>query len=77
VHVSVIGGAFNPAVGIGLPLVKGEHIGDIWIYVLGPISGAIVSSYCMAYWANDLKRPARDDQQLLDTNYSVLHDSAE
>jgi len=42
----VSGGAFNPAVGTGLPLWSGHWsaINDIWIYWLGPCVGATLAS---------------------------------
>ena len=39
----VSGGAFNPAVGLALPLLKG-HGSDVWIYVLGPLLGAALAA---------------------------------
>ncbi|KAK3241113.1 hypothetical protein CYMTET_49093 [Cymbomonas tetramitiformis] len=42
----VSGGAFNPAVGTGLPLMSGDEgaMGDIWIYWLGPCIGAAMGA---------------------------------
>jgi len=41
------GGAFNPAVGIGPILVDtlsgGDSIGDVWLYIVGPIAGAVAA----------------------------------
>jgi len=42
----VSGGAFNPAVGTGLPFMSGHHsaMADVWIYWIGPMSGAFLAS---------------------------------
>lgn len=41
------GGAFNPAVGIGLT-ATGTDVGaswrDIWVYILGPVVGAVIAA---------------------------------
>lgn len=50
---SISGGAFNPAVGIGPALVNFPHImenlGNIGLYIVGPILGAIVASYVYTF----------------------------
>ena len=42
----ISGGAFNPAVGTGLPLMSGVHdsMDDIWIYWFGPLMGAFLAA---------------------------------
>lgn len=40
---SISGGAFNPAVGTGLPIVAGVYQ-DVWVYWVGPCSGAIAAA---------------------------------
>lgn len=44
----ISGGAFNPAVGIGLGLVDGllggAPYGHLWIYLVGPLAGAVVAA---------------------------------
>ncbi|MBW8050278.1 MAG: porin [Cytophagales bacterium] len=43
----ISGGAFNPAVGIGPILIDtftgGDSIGDLWIYLLGPLAGGALA----------------------------------
>ena len=43
----ISGGAFNPAVSIGPSLIgalaDGESVRDIWLYVLGPVAGAVAA----------------------------------
>jgi aquaporin Z len=36
----ISGGAFNPAVGTGLPWASGENDFEIWVYWFGPLCGA-------------------------------------
>ena len=43
------GGAFNPAVGIALPLLKGESLSPIWIYIVGPCVGAALAALVFAF----------------------------
>lgn len=49
----ISGGAFNPAVGIG-PIVVHTLLGNgsmhhVWIYILGPILGAILAAFVFAF----------------------------
>jgi len=39
----ISGGAFNPAVALGHNIVSGS-LGNIWIYLLGPVAGAVAAS---------------------------------
>lgn len=38
----ISGGAFNPAVGLALPVIA-EHYDDIWIYAVGPLLGGALA----------------------------------
>jgi len=39
----ISGGAFNPAVGLGPNLIKG-NFGPIWIYLVGPFLGGALAA---------------------------------
>jgi aquaporin Z len=43
----ISGGAFNPAVSIGPSVIgalaNGEQVGNIWLYILGPVAGALAA----------------------------------
>jgi aquaporin Z len=39
---SISGGAFNPAVGLALPIFR-EYYSDIWIYAVGPLVGGALA----------------------------------
>ena len=45
----ISGGAFNPAVGFGPIVVRafvgGGTMGDLWFYVVGPVTGAVAAAY--------------------------------
>ena len=47
------GGAFNPAVGLGLGLIDGlmggASMGHLWIYLVGPIAGGAVAAYVFLF----------------------------
>jgi aquaporin Z len=50
----ISGGAFNPAVGIGrsvanLLIGSGSSIGNVWIYIIGPLAGATLAAYTFKY----------------------------
>ncbi|HVU63400.1 MAG TPA: aquaporin [Phycisphaerales bacterium] len=41
------GGAFNPAVGLGLTIIatlKGAGLAHVWLYIVGPFAGAILAA---------------------------------
>jgi aquaporin Z len=44
----ISGGAFNPAVGLGLILMQsflvGGGTGDLWLYLVGPMAGAVAAA---------------------------------
>ena len=40
---SISGGAFNPAVGVGLSIMQIASWGDIWIYLVGCFAGGLVA----------------------------------
>jgi len=44
----ISGGAFNPAVGIILPLLNGES-SDMWVYILGPLIGSALALTCYRF----------------------------
>ncbi len=41
---SISGGAFNPAVAIGICLMKLAHWSDVWVYLLGCFGGAVIAA---------------------------------
>jgi aquaporin Z len=45
---AISGGAFNPAVGLGLALIDGlmggAPMGHLWLYIVGPVLGGIVAA---------------------------------
>ena len=49
----ISGGAFNPAVGVGMVLVDvvlgGGSIAPIWLYIVGPIVGGILAMYVFKF----------------------------
>jgi glycerol uptake facilitator-like aquaporin len=51
-----VGGVFNPAIGIALPLVTGRHTGDIWVYVVGEFLGGILAAglFLFVYYGTDV-----------------------
>jgi aquaporin Z len=50
---AISGGAFNPAVGIGVNLydlsLLSENLSNIWLYLAGPIVGGILATYVFRY----------------------------
>lgn len=48
--IAITGGSFNPAAGIALPAFKGEHMEDIWVYVVGPLLGAPIAACLFSFW---------------------------
>ena len=48
--VDKTGGSFNPAIGIALPTFKDHHMGDIWVYVVGPFIGAPLAACLFSFW---------------------------
>lgn len=40
----ISGGALNPAIGIALPVLKDDGMGDIYIYVIGPLVGGLLAA---------------------------------
>jgi aquaporin Z len=49
---NISGGAFNPVVGTVLPIVAGRAA-DIWIYWVGPLSGAALAALAFRLLANE------------------------
>lgn len=49
----ISGAVFNPAVGIVLPSITGRATKDIWVYIFGPIIGAILSLVVFQVWYYD------------------------
>lgn len=50
----ISGGAFNPAVGIGRVLADsivgvGQNLGSVWIYIVGPLVGAVLAALTFRY----------------------------
>ncbi len=41
---SISGGAFNPAVAVGLAVMKLVHFSDIWIHVVADLAGGLVAA---------------------------------
>lgn len=39
----ISGGALNPAIGIALPILKDDGMGDIWVYIVGPLVGGLLA----------------------------------
>jgi len=58
----ISGGAFNPAVGTGLPLMSGVHgsMDGIWVYWLGPLVGGFFAAVFFCATVSD-KPPADDN----------------
>jgi len=48
------GGAFNPAVALD-PVLYNQNWGDVWIYVVGPLAGAILGGALWVYVVADRK----------------------
>jgi hypothetical protein len=55
----ISGGAFNPAVGTGLPLMSGVHesMDDIWIYWFGPLMGAFLAAIFFNFTVSSREPP--------------------
>ena len=45
VAAPISGAAFNPAIGVALPVVH-EAYDDVWLYIFGPLMGATVAAVC-------------------------------
>ena len=45
VAAPISGAAFNPAIGVALPVVHGAY-DDVWLYIFGPLMGAAVAAVC-------------------------------
>jgi MIP family channel proteins len=50
------GGAFNPAVSLD-PVLYNQNWGDVWIYIIGPLAGAVLGGALWGYLIAD-RRPA-------------------
>lgn len=50
---TISGGAYNPAVGIGLGLIDGlmggAPMGHLWVYLVGPIAGGVAAAYVFLF----------------------------
>jgi aquaporin Z len=51
------GGAFNPAVALD-PVFYNQNWGDVWIYIVGPLAGAVLGGAIWSYLC--LRRPVPD-----------------
>lgn len=40
----ISGGALNPAIGLALPVLKDDGLGDVWVYIVGPLVGGLLAS---------------------------------
>ena len=40
----ISGGALNPAIGLALPVLRDDGMGDIWIYIVGPLVGGLLAT---------------------------------
>lgn len=49
----VSGAVFNPAIGIALPLIAADRVHDMWVYVLGPTLGCLISLAFFHLWFYD------------------------
>lgn len=47
---SISGGAFNPAIGIMLPMISGNQTKDIWVYILGDCLGSVLAAGLYGLW---------------------------
>jgi glycerol uptake facilitator-like aquaporin len=50
------GGSFNPARSLD-PVLYNQDWGDVWIYIVGPLAGAVLGAAIWAYLV-DARRPA-------------------
>jgi len=41
---AISGGALNPAIGIALPVLKNDGLGDVWVYIVGPLVGGLLAA---------------------------------
>ena len=48
----ISGGAFNPAIGTGLPLIHGVGK-DLWIYWAGPMTGGALAGFVFKFLTAD------------------------
>lgn len=46
----ISGAALNPAVGISLGLIRGNPVEDIYVYVLGPLTGSVGAAAAYLFW---------------------------
>jgi glycerol uptake facilitator-like aquaporin len=48
------GGAFNPAVALD-PVLYNQNWGDVWIYIVGPLAGAVLGGAIWGYLVAERK----------------------
>lgn len=53
---SFSGGAFNPAVGLGLTIQKSFCWAQLWVYIVGPLTGGVIAGFVFNYINEDDKR---------------------
>jgi glycerol uptake facilitator-like aquaporin len=50
----------NPAVGLGINLVfyinNGNHLSNVWVYIISPIFGSIIAAFISAWYTNIQKK---------------------
>ena len=48
----ISGGSFNPARSID-PALVATHLGDLWIYIIGPLVGGVLGGLVHAYFREE------------------------
>ena len=58
--IPVSGSSFNPARSVGSAVVSGEY-GDLWIYLVGPVAGAVVAAVLYERVLRRVRAPGVDE----------------
>jgi aquaporin Z len=60
----ISGGAFNPAVAVGVAFMQLLHAGDIWIHLVADFAGGAVAALAFRAIHRPIQEPLVDDQHL-------------